>query len=120
MGMVWCQRFLIYFQGPLIKWFRLRIMAPEIVNLSQVVNRDRHIRMVIPQGLISYGQRFLLYEKKGYENSRNPLFYLVPKGGFEPPRTQGPLRPERSVYTNFTTSANPDWDLMPKYAGTWR
>jgi hypothetical protein len=29
----------------------------------------------------------------------------MPKGGFEPP-ILAELRPERSVYTNFTTSAN--------------
>ena len=30
---------------------------------------------------------------------------MVPKGGFEPPRAQGPLRPERSASASSATSA---------------
>ena len=46
-------------------------------------------------------------KRKKRQVSINLAFpFGVPRGGFEPPRAQGPLRPERSASTSSTTSAN--------------
>ena len=80
-------------------------MVTKMVTKVEIMQNAKAFKPIIERLLTDDTVKSLVVKVLGALGTPRCLLLLVPEGGIEPPRAQGPLDFESSASTSFTTPA---------------